>query len=1050
MNRRLAPSLALLLVLGVRAARAGTGDTLCDPQTSTAQTCVITGIRAVPDGTTLDFTAPDVDVRGTILVQVSGQCSVAPAAACTSDGGCTAPARCLRPRRLSLVVAHALTIENRAEIDATGQAVSGDRVGPDGGTVTISAHDVTINGFVYVFTQASGVSGVPAGSGGQITVQAPGSVTVGSSGRLNAAAMGGGCGGSIAIDGPATLDAGGTLSVVADTYGGVIQLGSDGTLSASGILDASNTNSNAATRPACGQKRGGGQIALQGGMITFTGSATARGRAGGGGVVRIEGTDVTVDAPGDVTNPPIWVTGGDPDAFTTGGGVFLLANGGNVTVQQGAIEANGLDTGVGSDAGEFTIRATSVVQCPTTCEGCAAAPCVETGGDVVVQAPISARGGLGTGSGCVACEVGATRSATVAGPVHVGGGKRGGVGGKVTLHAGTDLTVGPGDVDGDASSGGDVILVAGEVAETVPDLSGVLRVLSGTSVHVDAFDDAHGVAGRVTLEGCDVEIESQAELHADGGLRSDGVQVKAHDRLALGPLATVTALPGGPITLSYAGTVSIAPTAVVQPPSAPVLDPMIAPCPACGNGIVEVPEECDGPGTCPASSDVCQPAGTADQCTCRPDTCGTVPGVQPGEDCDGGDLAGATCASLGFASGTLACRSDCTFDASGCIAVCGDGLASPGEACDPGGIGGAQSAFRGETCASRGFDSGGTLACTADCSAIVVSPHCAAAVATRCSTDADCGASGPCLGGCIACGNGFVDPGEECDGGVANGSAPNHCRADCRLPICGDEIVDFSHCSSAIDTQCTTAADCAAGQSCIAGEACDRGTAVCTGGANDGRPCCTAAECPGGTCGGNDCSRNRDDVPGCCRCDCTKAPITCGSCDDGNPCTTDRCDPDVGCTHATVADGTPCSDGDVCNGEETCRAGTCAAGAAPSCDDGDACTVDRCDASRGCLHDRLALTDVVEAIQASLFIPACSVERVPPSIVSLMHRARALVADAGAHPRGARALLHRAERKLRTALRRIGGSTRLSPPCTAALGAVVGDLLVRTGCLSVP
>lgn len=37
-----------------------------------------------------------------------------------------------------------------------------------------------------------------------------------------------------------------------------------------------------------------------------------------------------------------------------------------------------------------------------------------------------------------------------------------------------------------------------------------------------------------------------------------------------------------------------------------------------------------------------------------------------GEQCDGSDLGGATCASLGLLGGTLACSGSCTLDASGC------------------------------------------------------------------------------------------------------------------------------------------------------------------------------------------------------------------------------------------------------------------------------------------------------------------------------------------------------------------------------------------------
>ena len=37
-----------------------------------------------------------------------------------------------------------------------------------------------------------------------------------------------------------------------------------------------------------------------------------------------------------------------------------------------------------------------------------------------------------------------------------------------------------------------------------------------------------------------------------------------------------------------------------------------------------------------------------------------------GEQCDGSDLGGASCQSLGYSGGTLRCRPDCTFDTSGC------------------------------------------------------------------------------------------------------------------------------------------------------------------------------------------------------------------------------------------------------------------------------------------------------------------------------------------------------------------------------------------------
>lgn len=108
-----------------------------------------------------------------------------------------------------------------------------------------------------------------------------------------------------------------------------------------------------------------------------------------------------------------------------------------------------------------------------------------------------------------------------------------------------------------------------------------------------------------------------------------------------------------------------------------------------------------------------------------------------GEQCDGGDLAGYNCVTLGmgFTGGTLACADDCTFELSGCLA-CGNGAIDGAEDCDGVELGG-------NTCGSVGFVDG-TLACAADC-----------------SFDTS---------GCNTCGNGVADAGEACDGADLGGS----------------------------------------------------------------------------------------------------------------------------------------------------------------------------------------------------------------------------------------------------------------------------------------
>jgi hypothetical protein len=64
-----------------------------------------------------------------------------------------------------------------------------------------------------------------------------------------------------------------------------------------------------------------------------------------------------------------------------------------------------------------------------------------------------------------------------------------------------------------------------------------------------------------------------------------------------------------------------------------------------------------------------------------------------GERCEGTDLEGETCETLGWYGGTLLCGNDCNYDETGCAAVgrCGDGeiQTENGEECDgtgPGGI----------------------------------------------------------------------------------------------------------------------------------------------------------------------------------------------------------------------------------------------------------------------------------------------------------------------------------------------------------------------------
>ncbi len=176
----------------------------------------------------------------------------------------------------------------------------------------------------------------------------------------------------------------------------------------------------------------------------------------------------------------------------------------------------------------------------------------------------------------------------------------------------------------------------------------------------------------------------------------------------------------------------------------------------------------------------------------------------------------------------------------------------------------------------------------------------------------------------------------------------------------GDQGCDYYGCSTKVDyfdswindfvggvngSSCTSAGQCDSGR-CVDGICCD---SACTG-------ICQACNVAGhlGSCtavpNGTSCA---DSDP----CDgtetCQGGSCVSGSppsCDDHSVCTVDSCLPGTGCVNDPYANGTSCSDGDKCNGLETCQSGSCVSGSPPSCDDQNPCTYENCDPSAGCVH----------------------------------------------------------------------------------------------------
>jgi hypothetical protein len=195
-----------------------------------------------------------------------------------------------------------------------------------------------------------------------------------------------------------------------------------------------------------------------------------------------------------------------------------------------------------------------------------------------------------------------------------------------------------------------------------------------------------------------------------------------------------------------------------------------------------------------------------------------------------------------------------------------------------------------------------------------------------CIAAGTCDGEGTCLpGGAIACDDGNPCTADACDptSGCTHEVTAGVSCSDGK--VCnGDET-----CDAGGACQPGTPLLCADGNECTA-DSCDDGTGcVFDASANDGQVCmesgCGSSVCAGGAC-----------APG-------SGPV----CNDDDPCTLDSCVGN-GCVHTLAPAGASCSDGDFCNGAETCdAAGACVSGSAPCGLSLDPCKTVSCDGAAG-------------------------------------------------------------------------------------------------------
>jgi hypothetical protein len=241
-----------------------------------------------------------------------------------------------------------------------------------------------------------------------------------------------------------------------------------------------------------------------------------------------------------------------------------------------------------------------------------------------------------------------------------------------------------------------------------------------------------------------------------------------------------------------------------------------------------------------------------------------------------------------------------------------------------------------------------------------------------CAADGDCDDHNACNGTEFCAGGACRNRGDrlDCDDHVActvdacdgrdcvHTATPSLCTMlpggtcdpvnDCQYGACSAATCVSNGCQSAacMGAVCVRTFACGANQTCCGGacvptgcddgetctmDYCDTASSTCRHdpqnvACDDHDPCTTIDTCTAGACVGT-------------------MPRTC---DDGQLCTSDSCQPGVGCV--SVANSLPCSDGNPCTVGDQCGSNTCQPGMPMLCDDSVACTVDSCGSGGTCAH----------------------------------------------------------------------------------------------------
>jgi hypothetical protein len=779
-----------------------------------------------------------------------------------------------------------IEMDTRAGAVTVGIALLADAgLNGNGGTIDLeAASDLSVTDTGSASAQTG------AGFGGEIDLIAPGAVRIAGAATVNASAINGGAG-----DGADVNIAGGSVTV-------------NGFVAAKGGKDPTGD---------IGGSGGNVDVEADTGALLFAGNAlqgviTDGAPGGDGGTVSFttlsaKNGDLTIGAP--VSNQGMGGELGRPG----GGGEIDVSSAARLLITRSInVGGTGGSTGVADIFGQLDVVVQDSIIATDTAGG--GLLDIASGHDLTFVAgtgnKLKANATTdGTGGAIV---VSAANDLALTGFVVDAGGAGLGAGGSISFDAGRNLVVdhatamNANSATGSGREAGNILLDAGS-----PDLAGNLQIDG------DITATGHGPGpglppAQIELSGCQVTIGSTGSVNSAGDVGASNLVTGRTGITINGKLLTTDAAHGGKNVPTYPnGTTpvvsgsnsKVSPTFFACPggcakpvctaPGTPA--GCLVPCPVCGNGQTEFPEQCD-PSGCPNCDQHCRlfaAGGCSDGNPCTVDACQSV------KPC----LSGGSCGS---------------------IAACVNEPAAIGTACDDSNLCNGH-----ETCtvvaATELCESSGDLdcdddnPCTADtCDATTGCVHTPAANGIACS-------------GCKSAGT--------CQGGVCVSGTPLDCDDDnaCTIDAC-DEALGCVHTPIAGCEPCAIAADCNDGNFCTT-DGCMNGVcehdvvADCCGtdeDCDDRNPCTMDSKCDTvhHTCTHTPLSGPE---PGCGD-ECTPGTCTSGSCSLGSPnqcatppdvCTVALCDPAVGCTSHTVlppdccTSDTQCSDGDVCT-NDTC------------------------------------------------------------------------------------------------------------------------------------